>query len=97
MFLLLLCNDREVLGPWLNPRWLNILASFIIGVLLMLSGTLVVTTLFSNLDAAKVAIWLSVGEVAGAARGRGVALADQEPAPGARAAPAHHHVRRPNG
>ena len=66
VFLLLLCNDREVLGPWLNPRWLNILASFIIGVLLMLSGTLVVTTLFSNLDAAKVAIWLSVALVAGA-------------------------------
>ena len=26
VFLLLLCNDREVLGPWLNPRWLNVLA-----------------------------------------------------------------------
>src|SRR5271167_1813946 len=51
VFLLLLCNDREVLGPWMNPRWLNILASFIIGVLLVLSGTLVVTTLFSSLDA----------------------------------------------
>ena len=24
VFLLLLCNDREVLGPWMNPRWLNI-------------------------------------------------------------------------
>jgi Mn2+/Fe2+ NRAMP family transporter len=67
VFLLLLCNDREVLGPWLNPRWLNIVASFIIGVLLMLSGTLVVTTLFSGLNAAEVAIWLSVGLVAGAA------------------------------
>jgi Mn2+/Fe2+ NRAMP family transporter len=67
VFLLLLCNDREVLGPWLNPRWLNIVASFIIGVLLMLSGTLVVTTLFSGLNAAKVAIWLSVGLLAGAA------------------------------
>ena len=48
VFLLLLCNDREVLGPWMNPRWLNILAGFIIGVLLVLSGTLVVTTLFSE-------------------------------------------------
>ena len=67
VFLLLLCNDREVLGPWMNPRWLNVLASFIIGVLLMLSGTLVVTTLFSNLNAAKVAIWISIGEVAGVA------------------------------
>jgi Mn2+/Fe2+ NRAMP family transporter len=63
-FLVLLCNDREVLGPWMNPRWLNVLASLIIGVLLVLSGTLVVTTLFSNLDASKVAIWIAVGLVA---------------------------------
>jgi hypothetical protein len=48
----------------MNPRWLNILASFIIGVLLVLSGTLVVTTLFSNLDALKVAIWIAIGLVA---------------------------------
>jgi Mn2+/Fe2+ NRAMP family transporter len=67
VFLLLLCNDREVLGPWLNPRWLNIVASFIIGVLLMLSGTLVITTLFSGLNAAEVAIWLAAGLVAGSA------------------------------
>ena len=65
MFLLLLCNDREVLGPWMNPRWLNILASFIIGVLLVLSGTLVITTLYSSLDAIKVAIWLAIGLAAG--------------------------------
>jgi Mn2+/Fe2+ NRAMP family transporter len=67
VFLLLLCNDREVLGPWMNPRWLNILASFIIGVLLVLSGTLVVTTLFTHINAAKVATWLAVGLAAGAA------------------------------
>jgi Mn2+/Fe2+ NRAMP family transporter len=67
VFLLLLCNDREVLGPWLNPRWLNILAVFIVGVLLMLSGTLVVTTLFSSLSAADVALWLSAALAAGAA------------------------------
>jgi Mn2+/Fe2+ NRAMP family transporter len=66
-FLLLLCNDREVLGPWMNPRWLNILATFIIGVLLVLSGTLVVTTLFSGLDALKVAVWIAIGLVALAA------------------------------
>ena len=67
VFLLLLCNDREVLGPWMNPRWLNILASFIIGVLLVLSGTLVVTTLFTHINAAKVAIWIAIGLVALAA------------------------------
>jgi Mn2+/Fe2+ NRAMP family transporter len=67
VFLLLLCNDREVLGPWMNPRWLNILSSFIIGVLLVLSGTLIVTTLFTHINAAKVAVWMAIGLVAVAA------------------------------
>jgi Mn2+/Fe2+ NRAMP family transporter len=65
-FLLLLCNDREVLGPWVNPRWLNIIAAIIVGVLVDLSGTLVVTTLFSNLDASRAAVWIGVGLAAGA-------------------------------
>ncbi len=66
VFLLLLCNDAEVLGPWMNHRWLNILASGIIGVLLALSGTLVVTTLFPRVNSAWVAIWVSVLLLAGA-------------------------------
>ncbi|HUJ07380.1 MAG TPA: Nramp family divalent metal transporter [Streptosporangiaceae bacterium] len=65
VFLLLLCNDPEVLGPWMNARWLNIVAAVIIGILLMLSGTLVVTTLFSGIGAATVAIWLTVALTAG--------------------------------
>ena len=93
VFLLLLCNDREVLGPWLNPRWLNILASFIIGVLLMLSGTLVVTTLFSTPRRGEGRDLAVRRGGDGRRPGRGVVLADQEPAPGTRAAPAHHHVR----
>jgi len=67
VFLLLLCNDPEVLGPWMNPRWLNILASVIIGVLIVLSGTLVITTLFSGLGAGPVALWLAVALLAGGA------------------------------
>ncbi|MFB7740374.1 NRAMP family divalent metal transporter [Streptomyces sp. NPDC056112] len=59
VFLLLLCNDRAVLGPWVNPRWLNVVASTIIAVLLMLSGILVATTLFPTLDTARVALWLT--------------------------------------
>jgi len=73
VFLLLLCNDKEVLGPWMNPRWLNILASFIVGVLVMLSGTLVVTTLFSSVNAVAAAAWISAGLVT-AALGTGVWL-----------------------
>jgi hypothetical protein len=67
VFLLLLCNDREVLGPWVNPPWLNALATVIIGVLFMLSGTLMATTLFPHLDAARIAVWLSIALAAGLA------------------------------
>jgi NRAMP (natural resistance-associated macrophage protein)-like metal ion transporter len=67
VFLLLLCNDREVLGPWMNPRWLNIVAGLIVGVLIMLSGTLVVTTLFSGVNAVEAAIWITTGLAAAAA------------------------------
>jgi Natural resistance-associated macrophage protein len=66
VFLLLLCNDREVLGPWMNRRWLNILSGTIIAILLVLSGTLVVTTLFPHLNSLRVAIWLAIGFAAAA-------------------------------
>ncbi len=63
VFLLLLCNDIEVLGPWMNRRWLNVLAGVIISVLLVLSGTLVVDTLFPSFNAAATAIWIAIGMV----------------------------------
>jgi Mn2+/Fe2+ NRAMP family transporter len=46
VFLLLLCNDQAVLGPWVNPRWLNVIAGLVVAVLLVLSGLLVIATLF---------------------------------------------------
>src|SRR5450631_2189291 len=67
VFLLLLCNDPEVLGPWANKRWLNIVAGVIISVLLLLSGTLMAGTLFPNVNSAQVAIWLAVVFAVGAA------------------------------
>jgi hypothetical protein len=67
VFLLLLCNDPEVLGPWVNPRWLNILATIIIAVLLMLSGILMATTLFPTINTTQVALWLGAAIVAGLA------------------------------
>lgn len=59
VFLLLLCNDPQVLGPWVNPRWLNALASVIVGVLLVLSGTLMATTLFPHVNVVDVFIVLT--------------------------------------
>jgi len=44
-FLLLLCNDAEILGPWVNPPWLNVLATFIVALLLQLSLVLTVVTI----------------------------------------------------
>src|SRR5207253_7501689 len=37
VFLLLLCNDRAVLGPWVNRRGLNLFTGAVIAVLVMLS------------------------------------------------------------
>ena len=50
LFLLLLCNDPAVLGPWVNRPWLNGLASLILGVLLVLSLILVTTTIFPSIN-----------------------------------------------
>jgi NRAMP (natural resistance-associated macrophage protein)-like metal ion transporter len=61
VFLLLLCNDREVLGPWCNPRWLNALAGVIIGVLVELSLILVASTAFPGVDVKSLFVYLSIG------------------------------------
>jgi Mn2+/Fe2+ NRAMP family transporter len=50
VFLLLLCNDKAVLGPWVNRPWLNVLATFIVSVLFVLSLILMTTTVFPHID-----------------------------------------------
>jgi hypothetical protein len=56
-----------VLGPWANRRWLNVIAGAIIGLLLVLSGTLVLTTLFPALSAPVVVVWTAAVLAAGTA------------------------------
>src|ERR1700741_2426126 len=63
VFLLLLCNDREVLGPWVNRPWLNRLAGLIVGVLLLLSGILMATTVFPHINVVAVSGYLIVALV----------------------------------
>jgi NRAMP (natural resistance-associated macrophage protein)-like metal ion transporter len=58
VFLLLLCNDEAVLGPWVNRPWLNAVSSVIVSLLLMMSLVLMVTTLFPNIDVKKLALAL---------------------------------------
>ncbi len=55
IFLLMLSNDREVLGPWANPGWLKALASLIVGVLILLSLVLTITTLFPSVNVNRLA------------------------------------------
>jgi NRAMP (natural resistance-associated macrophage protein)-like metal ion transporter len=58
VFLVLLCNDRAVLGPWVNKLWLNLVAVFIVSVLILLSLILVVTTVVPSIDVIKLVIGL---------------------------------------
>jgi Mn2+/Fe2+ NRAMP family transporter len=48
VFLLLLCNDKPVLGPWVNNRWVNYFTGAIIAVLIILSVILTVSVLFPD-------------------------------------------------
>ncbi len=70
VFLVLLCNDKDVLGPWVNRPWLNAVAGVIIGVLVLLSLVLVTATLFPHLSGGQLAA-LVVGGAAAAAAGTG--------------------------
>ncbi|HEY6620936.1 MAG TPA: NRAMP family divalent metal transporter [Steroidobacteraceae bacterium] len=46
VFLLLLCNDKAVLGPWANSRRINVFTSIVIAILVMLSVILTTSVLF---------------------------------------------------
>jgi hypothetical protein len=46
VFLLLLCNDQAVLGPWTNSRGINLFTGTVIAVLVVLSVILTAAVLF---------------------------------------------------
>jgi Mn2+/Fe2+ NRAMP family transporter len=54
VFLLLLCNDREVLGPWVNGRRTNAFTSAVIAVLITLSVVLTASVLFPAISARQI-------------------------------------------
>ena len=86
VFLLLLCNDRAVLGPWCNRLWLNAVTTLVIGVLIVMSLILVVTTVLPDVDVTLLALVLAVLLVAVLAV-VGVVVARRRPAPVPGAAP----------
>jgi Mn2+/Fe2+ NRAMP family transporter len=60
VFLLLLCNDRDVLGPWVNGRKTNVFTSGVIAALITLSVVLTASVLFPAITARQI-ITLIVG------------------------------------
>jgi len=63
VFLLLLCNDKAVLGPWVNGRWLNLFTGSVIAVLVMLSLILTASVLYPDTGETAILSILAAGVV----------------------------------
>jgi Mn2+/Fe2+ NRAMP family transporter len=50
LFLTMLCNDKDILGPWVNRTWQNVLCFTIVGVLVVLSLILVISSLYTSVN-----------------------------------------------
>jgi Mn2+/Fe2+ NRAMP family transporter len=74
VFLVLLCNDRPVLGPWVNTVRQNIVAGSIVWVLVLLSLALTAATFFPDLPTATYEIGFGFGVGIGIAAGCLIAL-----------------------
>jgi Mn2+/Fe2+ NRAMP family transporter len=67
VFLLLLCNDKAVLGPWINGRWLNMFTGAVVWVLVMLSIILTAATVFPDISEETIVAVLGGGTALGIA------------------------------
>jgi Mn2+/Fe2+ NRAMP family transporter len=65
VFLVLLCNDRPVLGPWANTHRQNAFAWMIVWSLVVLSLMLTAVTFFPNLSTVTLESGLGIGAVIG--------------------------------
>jgi Mn2+/Fe2+ NRAMP family transporter len=74
VFLLLLCNDKDVLGPWANGRKLNLFTGGVIAILVMLSIILTASVLFPELDETQIIAVLVGGSVLAAVTAIGVTI-----------------------
>jgi Mn2+/Fe2+ NRAMP family transporter len=63
VFLLLLCNDKAVLGPWVNGRWINLFTGVVIAIMVMLSIVLTASVLYPAITGAQILTFLLVSSV----------------------------------
>ena len=61
VFLLLLCNDANVLGPWVNGLAMNLFTSAVIAVLVILSLVLTAQVLFPTMSSSTILAMLAGG------------------------------------
>jgi hypothetical protein len=61
VFLLLLCNDKAVLGPWVNGRWINLFTGVVIAIMVMLSIVLTASVLYPAITGEQILTFLLVG------------------------------------
>lgn len=63
VFLLLLCNDKAVLGPWVNSKKLNIFTGIVIAILVVLSVILTASVLFPDISEKQICEILIIGSL----------------------------------
>jgi len=73
VFLLLLCNDRAVLGPWVNRRGTNVFAFAVVALLITMSVVLTVSVVFPGISGRQI-LGILLGCVAAAAAAGGWTL-----------------------
>ncbi len=79
VFLLLLCNDRAVLGPWVNGRALNIFTGGVIAILVVMSVILTASVLWPGIEGGTIVEILAGGSLLAAVTAAVVRLLDQDP------------------
>ncbi len=82
VFLLLLCNDKDVLGPWVNSKGLNVFTAAVIWLLVVLSVILTASVLYPGLSGAQIVGTLVVGTAIGIPVGLFVLLRHRRSASG---------------
>jgi Mn2+/Fe2+ NRAMP family transporter len=74
VYLLLLCNDREVLGPWVNGRRTNLFTGTVVSVLVALSVILTASVLDPAITARQIGVILACCAAGAALFGCGLAF-----------------------
>jgi Mn2+/Fe2+ NRAMP family transporter len=94
VFLLLLCNDKELLGPWANSFKLNVFTSVVVGILVLLSLILTAAVLFPDMGGSTI-VWVLGGGAALGGSVAGIVALRAAPQSGAHPAEAQYAWRAP--